>query len=607
MVHPITQTFRPGHAAAIASQEMREREGLKSKEALPSSKAAATLEAVSSKAFLPQTIQFIGSIALIPVAWIAERWGGVKAKTIVQAPLVAVSALETTTLDNIAHLPANIIRGFGAKAIENAEKVHVSVAAKVADGTAKIGEIAKAQAEMHTSKRMAEFTGSMADGLVKRGDAFAAQAASYAKPVTSSVSGAMDAMGKSAAKSGFAGAMNKMIAQVADWRTGLLDKSARAIGTKMEQAHAREAVGMVGRLKQVVGGAPVMASGTIAEVQPLLKMAGATNLGPAHAQSLRATIDGLGKVTADSIGAGNVARASAVVGHAEKLARMIDKKTFWESAKAGGFGAVMKGLPAALGKMPVARALILTGVVAGSAAMLLRTKAENTHSGSLLNELAADVHGVDVSQLTPAMLKGDKAPALLKQASRDFSKSVNGNWIAGAAQVAGEGLWLMPNIGMPAAMLMGTVSGSIGDIVKTDNPYLNAYAILKAEAQGHGTLKPDQKVGLVTMLVGASPSISAHGGARNKLAKPIAEQMVAEKLTVQQMVREIGAPQAMELRAVKAQAVKPVAAKVETPVAANVNVAVANDNAKATEVPTKTVGAIEPQGRVAQQALAANR
>lgn len=569
MVHPITQSFRPGHAGAVAAQETRDAKRANAAadvtQAAASSKAADALESLSSKAFLPQTFQFLGSMALWPVAWVAGKVGGAKAKTIVQAPLAAVNALETTTLGSLHQLPTNVVRAFGAKATENgAEALAASAAA--------------------TAERLS----ARANGVMQ-------DAARAAKPVAASMQQTGQTLGRVATNSGVMDMLNMAVADVAGWRSRELRLSATKVATKMQDAHARESVGVFGRVKQAMGGAPVMASGSIEAVQPLLSVAKAGTFDASHAATIRSTMEGLGADAAKALNPLQAKRLGAVTEQAEKLARVIDKKGFWDAAKTGGVAAIVKGIPAALAKVPVARALLVTGVVAGSAAMLLRTKAENAQSGQALNALAADVYGVDPSKVTSAMLTGENAPTLLKRASQDYSKMQRGNWMAGAAQAAGDALWLMPNATL--GLVAGPMSGMLGDLVKSDNPYLNAYSVLKAEAKGQGVLKPESKVGLVTMLVGASPSIADHGGARNKLAKPIAEQMVAEKLTPEQMVREIASPQAIELRAVKAQQAK-LQAETQKPN----GVKPANP-----DVPSTVVGAAQSHGRVVQNQLSANR
>lgn len=569
MVHPITQSFRPGHAGAVAAQETRDAKranaAADATQTVASSKAADALESISSKAFLPQTFQFLGSMALFPVAWVAGKVGGAKAKTIVQAPLAAVNALETTTLGSLHQLPANVVKAFGAKATEN-------------------GAEALAASAAQTAERL----GARANGVMQ-------DAARAAKPVAASVQQTGQALGRAARDSGILGFVNRAVADIAGWRSRELGRSAAKVAENIHVVHAREPVNMFGRVKQVIGGAPVMASGSIEAVQPLLSVAKAGQFDASHVATIRSTVGGLAADAVKALDPQQAKRLSAVTEQAEKLARVIDKKGFWDAAKTGGVGAIAKGIPAALARVPVARALLVTGVVAGSAAMLFRTKAENAHSGQALNALAADVYGVDVSKVTPAMLTGANAPALLKRASQDYSKMQRGNWMAGAAQAAGDALWLMPNATL--GLVAGPMSGMLGDLVKSDNPYLNAYSVLKAEAKGQGVLKPESKVGLVTMLVGASPSIADHGGARNKLAKPIAEQMVAEKLTPEQMVREIASPQAIELRAVKAQQAK-LEAEAKKPEA----VKPANPS-----VPSTIVGAAQSHGRVVQNQLSATR
>lgn len=515
MAHPIT-AFRPGHAGAVASQgtrELKERragtatDGIDS---LASSKVAATLESVSSKAYLPQMVQFMGGLAITPFAWAFGKLGWNTARTYVQAPFAALGALETTSLQDIHRLPANMMKAVGEKAVEN------------------------------KAVELAASSEALASRLVQQGSAFAASATSFAQPVAARMQAGAGVVNGAVSGSSF----DRAVQGIAGWRVDRLTQAMEHAQRKLDVPAAEAAVGMVGRIRQFFSG------------------------------------DAAAKLTA-----------------------LTEKKNFWDAARQGGAGTFLRNVPKALGRMPVGRALLVAGVAAGSAAMLLRTKAENSHSATLLNELAADVYGVDVSKVTASMLSGPQAPILLKQASQNYGKSVRGNWMAGAAQVAGEGLWLMPNMGIAPAMLVGSSSGFISDMVKTDNPYLNAYGVLKAEAKGQEKLAPEQKAGLVTMLVGATPAVAAHGGARNKMARPIAEQMIAEGLSPQQIVREIASPAAIEKRAVKVhEAMAAKAANVNAPEASARNVAPANEN-----TPTKLVGAVEPQGRIVQNAVAAAR
>lgn len=572
MAHPISNIIRPGTAGAIASQEVRahaEHGQIQGKVPLASEKAAETLGEISSKAFLPQTFQFFGGLALAPIAWVAGKFGGAKAKTIVQAPLAAAAALETTTLGSLQRLPEQVVRAFGAKATENG-----------AAGLEKTADI-------------------VANRLAVRGDSVARNVSAFAQPVISRITSVFNGVFGAADKAAATGVVNDTVGRVASWRAASLDRAAARVSDKMQRAHSEEAVGVFKgayrSVAQFFGAKPVLAQGAVEMAQPLLRVANAGSYDASHAGVIRASIGTIGDA-AVTLDASHAARLEAVKTQATKLATVIEKKAFWDSARTGGLGAIVRGIPSALSKVSLGRALIVTGVVAGSAAMLLRTKAENTRGNETLNALAADIYGIPVHQVKPEMLHGANAPELLKRASQDFSKSARGNWLAGAASLAGEGMWLMPNMSMAPAMLMSSVSGFANDILKSDNPYLNAFTLLKAEAQGQGVLKPEQKVSLVTMLVGASPSIAAHGGGRNKMAKPIATQMVNEKLSVEQMVREIASPQGIERWAVKAKAAMDVAAaKPAVPVAANEN------------VPSAKVAGVQPQGRVVSQEIAANR
>lgn len=563
MAAPI-HTFRPGHAGALASQEVhaRKKAGAANEavDIAATSKAADVLDSISSKAYLPQTFQFFGGMALGPIAWVAGKLGGAKAKTIAQAPLAAMSVLETTTLGNLHQLPEQVVRSFGAKAAENEAKGLAESAARMAD-------------------RLSDGSAEVARNMTKR-----------AEPLMHRAAVAMNGMPQ-------LGGADHMVDRFADWRLRGIDKAAQNTSKKLLDAHAHEAVGMLGRVKQLVGMKAPVATESIQAAAPFLKVANGTMFHAEQADALRSAMKHVTE-HAPKLDGMQQGRMDAVIGQAERLQNIINKKSFWQNAKTGGLGGILRQVPNAIARTPIARALLVLGVTAGGAAVILRTRAENTHSKALLNELAADIYGVQASQVHAGMLNGEKAPALLKHASQDMGKSSRGNWMAGAAQVAGEGLWLMPHVGA-GAIVAGMGSGMVGDLVKSDNPYLNAYAVLKAEANGKGTLKPEEKTALVTMLVGATPSIAEHGGARNKLAKPIAEQMVAEKLTVQQIVREIALPQAIEKRAVAVKAAETAPKAAETEAAAP---KAANEN-----MPKPVVGSVQPQGRVVQQGVAAAR
>lgn len=576
MAAPLTH-LKPGPTGAIVAEGARDaRQGSKALGAAAndnlyaSEKAAQVLESVSSKAFLPQMIGFIGAMALTPVGWVAGKLGGAKAKTYVQMPMAAVAALDEIKLGALHQAPAKFMGAVAAKAQENG-----------ADAL-----------QQSASRTAAE--------LSRRGEMAASALGAKIAPASRGVAGAWSAV---EARADAARGANGLIAKLADWRAGRLDKAAANTAAALKDAHAYEAVGLMGRVKQFVVGAPrVQAAGSIDIAQPLLRVA---NGNAVQASGLRQSVEtfqaGLGSAT---LNASQQARAGAVLEKATKLASIIEKKAFWDSAKTGGLGAVVRNVPKVLGNLSLGRALILTGVAASSAALILRTKAENGRADETLKNLAADIYGVDVSRVNDAMISGAQAPELLKRAAVDVSKSGRGNWMAGAASLAGEGMWLMPNMSMAPAMLMGSMSGFAKDLFTSENPYLSAYKLLKAEAKGQGTMKPEQKLQLVTMLVGASPAISAHGGARNKLAKPIASQMLDERLSVEQMLRELANPQAIELRAVKAKEAALAKETAHAEVKPSDKPAV---QATHTLSPGTKVGAIQPHGRVVQSELSANR
>lgn len=565
------------------------------------------LDAVNSVTNAPFLLQ-LPMMALMPVGWVAGKLFGAKAGAWVQSPMTALNGALETPLNKLHHLPTNMVRAVANSANENAVAARENITALV-DAARDAGKPIPQKA---------------VEGLERKADALRSVAASaeraagkmdvsVARPIADAMrpmrtaaghhlSHAADAVANSDVGKGLEG----MIGRVADWRMARLQSKAERLATQVAHAHTHEAMGMLGRVKQFFGAAPVMATGTLDAAQPVLR---AANGG--HADGLRMALGGL-ESAGESLAAEQKARLGAIASKAGKLASVMEKRAVWESVKQGGVGAFLQQIPKTMGNTSLLGGLLVAGFAATAAATVLRTRDGNRETQKLHRAMAADVYGIPEAQVTKTMLGGANAPTLLKQAGASVDKQRRGEWGAAALQVAGSSIFIMPGVQKLGIMAMAPLSlvhmgaETAASLIKVENPYLQAYGVLKAEAKGRGKLTPEQKIQLVTALVGAAPSVAEHGGARNKMAKPIAEQMVAEGLSVQQIVREIASSAAIEKRAVKVHEVMvakaanvnaPAAsAKVEAPVLA------ANEN-----TPTKQVGAIEPQGRITQHAVAANR
>jgi hypothetical protein len=289
-----------------------------------------------------------------------------------------------------------------------------------------------------------------------------------------------------------------------------------------------------------------------------------------------------------------------------KLEKIAGSQSFWTGLKQQG---AIRTVLSSAGKVSIGRALLLVGVVAGSAAALTRSKADNVQASGLLSDLASDVYGVPAAQITGEMIHGKDAPELLKLASKRLGEQQRGNWLSGAGQVVEQAMWLNSSgLGMFLAMS----GGMTADLFKKEHPLLQAHTILKAAESGKGTLPPEQKLQLVTMLVGASPDVAAHGEARNKMAAPIAAQMIAENLSVKDMVREIASPEAIATRAKAASEAKNAITNASSKAAVTVDeaqkaIAKAKvSSISATEVPTKIAASDRQiQGRLSAPQIAA--
>lgn len=395
-----------------------------------------------------------------------------------------------------------------------------------------------------------------------------------------------------------------MVARFAAWRTGQLEQQVRKTAGKLVESNTMQARGVFQRAKGFAMGAapvPVAPLGVAESVHGMaLQLRGGVKDPMGSAQLLKRAMESITPEMAEGLAGEQAKRMATVTRHATALGNTLEKIPFWKSVQSGGLKGLMQALPKAAGRVSLFGAILGAAAVASSGAALMRAKGANEQTNRQLNELAADIYGVTPDKVTPDMIRGAQAPALLKMASSKVGAQARGEWAAAAGTAVSEGMILatMSSVGGVLAMFapMGISMGA--DMLKSENPYLNSYTVLKEAAQGNGTLKPNQKVELTTLLLNAAPAM---GEGHNRLKKPIAEQMVKEGLSPQQIVREMATPGAIEQRAVRVHEAMQAKAEAPKPEMAGMPVA-ANEH-----VPGKKIASIEPQGRMVQAGLAANR
>jgi hypothetical protein len=234
----------------------------------------------------------------------------------------------------------------------------------------------------------------------------------------------------------------------------------------------------------------------------------------------------------------------------------------WRNTAKGGFAHIMKSLPKSMGRLSVLNAGLVIGTLGLIGSKFFNTRRESRLSNVALTEFAADVYGVQPSQVTQAMLTGIDAHPLVAQAASIGKSNNRGRAaygvISNAAEVAGmatmrssAGMMLMPYY------MFG--DGAIKELLVAEHNPLQAYQMLKQAEMGKAEIEPAQKQQMVGALIAAVPGITRQGGVDNRLIRPMAAELAQKNLPVAELVQTIASPEKMHALAESVKAQLPVA------------------------------------------------
>lgn len=475
------------------------------------SPVVATLEGVSSGT----NLLWFGDMALgaiaMPLGFAAKLIAGDKGKAWVHGVLKSpIKALHETRLGDIGALQANATKAFANAANENNAP---ALAARAAAASEKLAT---------SGARLSQSVNRAFAPLGKPLEGFFARAAQRAE----------------------AGNASGVVTNLANWRAARIDKKLPKITEQLIAANNNLPLGKIATLKQAVGmNVARVSAPPLTHAAPILHAVQTSNGNPEIIRKAIAAVnDNVPANLADDV----KKRLVGVVELAEKAAKQLEKKAALSSVAKGGFSAIIAGIPKALSRVSLFHAILATGIAAGGAALAMRASQENTASNTALKEMAADLYGVSADKVTTEMISGKNAPLILQKAASKSHAEARGNWAAAGLRTAGEAAFLVPSA---AAMIANMALTSGSDMLKSDNPFVKAYGALKEAEKAPQSMSEQKKMPLVSMLVAASPAFEKHGGMRNKLVQPIAQQMIKQGLSAKQIAFEIADVKAMEKRA----------------------------------------------------------
>lgn len=453
----------------------------------------------------------LGALAF-PIGYAAKVAAGDKGKAWVQGVFkTPIRALQETRLGNVGALGANAVGTFAQVANEN------------------------------NAPELARKAGAKAENLAASGKRFTDSVNKAFAPLGAPFKGIF-ARAEARAASGIA--TGGVVTKIAGWRAARVDKGQHKIIEKIMVANNNELLSPIASMKRAVGmNVALTPAPALSHVAPILHAVKAPN---AHSDAIRHAIAAVNDNVPSDLSDAVKKRIGKVVELAEKAAQRLDKKTALEKVSKGGFSAIIAGIPRALSRVSLFHAIMATGIVAGGVALAMRAKQENFTADTALKDMAADLYGVSVDKLTPQMISGKDAPLILQKAAQNMQSQTHGNWAAAGLRTAGEAVFLVPGA---AAMIANMALSTGSDMLKSDNPFVKAYGVLKEAEKAPDTVSEQQKISLVSMLVAASPAFEKHGGVRNKLVQPIAQQLIKEGLSARQIALEVSNAHAIEKRA----------------------------------------------------------
>ena len=208
-------------------------------------------------------------------------------------------------------------------------------------------------------------------------------------------------------------------------------------------------------------------------------------------------------------------------------------KPIGDALQGNKFGkALMNGMGHATGRISIFHALIGASAIAGIAAIGYRATAESRQANRAFADLKKDLGGDTNSafyRAVQAAQKSNRKSVLIR------------NGVKTAGEVADVAAWSSVGGMTGAGALFGAqmLTMKIDDFMP-GNPFLGAYVAKKKNDAGEIQLAADGKVEAVRHLVAAMPAVAAKGGMYNRLAQPIAAEMVARNLSTQQLVQLLG-------------------------------------------------------------------
>lgn len=457
-------------------------------------------------------LDMAASAVAIPVGYAAKLVAGDKGKAWVHGVLKSpIKAIQETFITNIGALPANATKAFANAANENNAPALAARASAASEKLATSG---------------ARFTHSV-------NKVFA--------PIGKATSGFFER----AAQRAEAGNASGVVTDLANWRAARIDKKILPkITEKIIAANNNLPLNWVGKLMQAFGkNVEYVSAPALTHAAPILHAVQTSNGNPEIIRKAIAAVnDNVPANLADDV----KKRLGSVVELAEKAATQLEKKAALTSVAKGGFSAIIAGIPKALSRVSLFHAILATGIAAGGVALAMRASQDSAASDTALKEMAADLYGVSADKVTAEMISGKNAPLILQKAASKSHAEARGNWAAAGLRTAGEAAFLIPSA---AAMIANMALTSGSDMLKSDNPFVKAYGALKEAESAPQKMTEQLKMPLVSMLVAASPAFEKHGGLRNKMVQPIAQQMIKQGLSAKQIAFEIADVKAMERRA----------------------------------------------------------
>lgn len=542
------------------------------REAHKSSGIAGALEQVEAKAMMLWPLE-MASALFLPVSWVVGKVGGVSAKAWTAGTVSsAITGLKNTGLGDVGKLRANTAEAF--EAIATGAEAH---------DLAKAAGRAKVRWAANDSKVVASVT----------------------KGIAGAFSAAESRMTAAAGAQG-SGMIDGMVRKAANWNVSRLEGAAvkgaeQLVANKAQVGFFRQGMAMVGLQNPM----EVTAKASIA--QPVHRAAndvaravkGGKYDAAALARHAKGSASGITEKALSGLKDSTKGQAQHAAEQAVRLGSTLEKVSAWKAVESKGMKALVPHLFASAKRIPIFTAIIGTGLVAGSAALLIRAKESNRDASDALKELASDLSGVPLDKVNQLQISGPNAAPLLKHVQSQLGKQKAMEWLSAGLHTGANGVLLstLSSAGM-AGMFVQMGMDSVAGALKSENPFLSAYSAFKQHEAGQIKLAPEELEKLTMVMISHVPVMAEHGGLTNKMAEPLAKSMLAEGMNSKQIVQELNTPKALELRVAKLHE----AAKVEVkapaePAKPTLQVQAANENK-----PFK-VASIQHEGRVADAAV----